>query len=477
MKGRFLFTTLLVVLAPAILAGAQGNSAGLLRVHGSTNIVDIGDILAPDGGKLTERDIKRVCALITDRYHSRGYSAFYIKEAVLNSDGTLDMFFNESAVTGIIVNGIGKGSEQAALLLYVKGDIFNENILRENVAVVKKRFSLKRLNVSVKRGEDDQIVLIADAEVRVHQIDAGIYGNPVYGIYPGIKYRINSDGLGAGISALSTFNLKERSYSGGSAYFNSAAAEDISGRPYFTVFAEVSDSRDSISSDGTGNTEGLFYRRRSVSPGGGICFSGGAAGINFTYDAAVDRFSGYPGTGRGVSFSGLHTKLFYDNSMNKIDISDAVSASADIFSGWNFIEGRSSGKLIMDYRFNLPVFYGYFISFNGNFFYTSDKVRYSRRYVFDALFPCRGDDFSVSSWRNVSGVDFVCDVIKRTLYISPVFKWGLYNGANHNYSVYAAGVKIMYSSGALKLGLSYLFDLDKGGKEGYLMFSAGAVYL
>lgn len=471
MTGRIFLIITIVSLIPVLSYGAgPGNGSGLVRVNGSSQVVDIKDILAGSGDKLSGNDIKRICAEITDRYHQRGYTAFYVKEAVLNKDGTADLFFNESVVTDVILTGLTNRGDVAAESVFKKGDLFNEYILKENISLVKNKFNLKKLNITVKRGEDDQIVLVADAVEKVNEIDVKIYNSPLYGIVPGFTYRIDYRNFTAGASAESSFNLKDRSCSSGSVFFNS---DNITGS-YFTLFADMSDKRDSITVSDLNSRREQLYRHRSFSPGGGFCYIDGAAGVNLSYAFTMDQLKDYPGPDNGVSFSGLKVKLFYNNGLYKIDFNEITSGEIDFSSGWNFIEKRISSKIFLNYRFSLPVYSGLFFSFNGNFFYTSDNERYSHIYVFDGLLPCRGGDFSSASWKNVSGADLVYEAITGTLYISPVFKWGVYNAENRKHNITASGIKFFYNTGRVKMEMSYLFDLNNRIRDGFLMLSAAA---
>lgn len=474
MTGRFFYLVIIIFIGRVLLyAAGDAVNYGLIKINGSTGVVDITDILDISRDRLKESDIKRICAGITERYHQKGYSAFYIREAVLNRDGSAELFFNESPVESVIINGVSRRKDDAAVSLFKKGVIFNEFVLRENINEVKRKYNLKKLNVTVKRGELGQVILAAEAEERVNEIEAAVSSSPIYALMPELTYRINFAGLLAGASAASSFNQEDRSCSSGSVFLNS---ENLSAGSYFTIIADVSDKKDSFCNgdNGASGNNGSIYRHRSLASKAGYCYIDGAAGISLLLDGKYDQLKDYPGPDRGISFSGIQMKLKFNNSGYKIDYKDVTAAEIVVSPGWNFIENRQTLKLTADCNFNLPLFNGFFVSLAGNCFYTSDEERFSHTYVFDRIFPCRADDYSSTSWRCVSGLDLSYEVLKRRFYISPEFKWGLYN---KRYDLFAAGLKFLYNTGKVKVEASYLADVKRNIKDGVIMFSAGAVYL
>lgn len=203
-----------------------------------------------------------------------------------------------------------------------------------------------------------------------------------------------------------------------------------------------------------------------------MCFSSGAAGINFFLTGTFDNLKNYPGMDGGVSFSGIEMKLYYNDSAYRIDYEDLTSCEIDFLSGWNCIEDRMSCKFTGAYKINLPLYSGSYLSFNGSFFYISDRERFSQLYIFDQYLPCRKDSFAFSSWKNITGADIIFEALKRTLYLGPCIKWGLYNSGDERTNVYAAGMKSFIYTGPVKIELSYLYDIYDNFKEGYFLFSA-----
>ncbi len=469
MRDKNLFIIVLMVILSALFCRVEVYGVqDLIRIHGSSSAVAINDILELHGEKLTGNDIKKICADITGRYHERGYTAFFIKKAVMNEDGTADLYFNESIVSDVIVTGIMHGKSEIALSIFNKGDLFNEFTLRENVVLTKKRFKLKKLNVNITRGEQGEIILIADCSGKIIELESKIYRSPIFGVIPQLTSKINYAGYLAGVSVSSSFHREDRSFSAGSLFFNSASIE---GGSYFTVSADVTDRIDSIADDEN------FYRHKSLTSRGGYCFISGASSIGLFLSGTKDELIDYPGYNGGVSFSGFQLKLNYNDSLYRMDYSDTMSCEIDFSSGWNFIVDKPSSKLKLNYMVNIPFYYGFFFSFNGNSFYISDDERFSQTYVYDQFFACRKNDFSITSWRNVAGVDIVYEAMKRTLFISPVIKWGIHNGNNGIENNYASGIKFIFKTERIKIDISWLNDIKQSYKDGFLMFSISAAYL
>ena len=468
MRSRILFiTVILFILSVAALRTVTAADSFPIKINGRSAAVDIDDIIDIGKNQLTGEEIKRICSEITKRYHEKGYTAFYIDKVVLDKDGRAELYFNESLVTEVDVEGITERRSDVAASVFITGEPFNEYTLKDNVTQTKMRFNLRHLNVTVRRGGDGNIILIVNALERMNELEMSVYGSPVYGTMPELKYRINYGGFLAGVSAASTFAQRERSITGGSVFFNS---DNAPGHSYFTLSADLSDRKDSSA----GNDE-LVYRHRSVKPRGGYCYLDGVYALSIFLAGTADKLSDYSRSDGGVSFTGAEIKLNYNDSAYKIDHDDVSSCGIDLYSGWNFIEGRFSSKIELDYAINFPVITRFFLSFNGKFFYTSDEMEFLHVYIYDGSFPCRNDDFSTASWRNITGIDLVYEIIERTFYIAPELKWGCHNSEGES-NIYAAGIKFIIHTGKIKADVSYLYDVSNDIKNGSFMFSAGAVY-
>jgi hypothetical protein len=92
MSGRKFILSLMLISCAVLCRLEAADDPARIRFHGSSSAVEINDLINIKTDKLTEVDIKRICAEITDRYHEQGYTAFYIKRAELNKDGTADLF-------------------------------------------------------------------------------------------------------------------------------------------------------------------------------------------------------------------------------------------------------------------------------------------------------------------------------------------------------------------------------------------------
>jgi len=463
-----IFIFLILSLTAFMSAEVKDSGSSIKIINGNRNLIDIRDILESNNRRLTESDVKRICAEITSRYHQKGYTAFYIRRAALGKDGTAELFFNESIVTDIIVTGFSQKSGDLEASIFTKGEPFNEFLLKENVSGAKKRFNISRLNVTVKRGEGDQVVLLADVHENINEFEAGISSSPVFGILPELSYRFNYGGFIAGVSVTSSFRQNERSFSRGAMFFNS---ENNSGESYFTISADVIERYDSFDKNGE-----LFYSQKSFSSKCGYQYQNGAAGIGFFLSGTDDILKSYPGSDGGISFAGIGLKLNYNNTRFKIDYDDITFGELIYSPGWNCIEKRLSSRLSMSYKINIPLYPGFFCSFNGNGFYLSDRERFTHLYVYDQFLPCRKDDFSTASRGSVTGVDFVFEAVRRTMFIQSGIRWGLHNGDNRNNNILAAGAKAAFNTGKAKIEMSYFYDTKQAFRDGFLMYSAAVVY-
>ena len=170
-------------------------------------------------------------------------------------------------------------------------------------------------------------------------------------------------------------------------------------------------------------------------------------------------------------------RLTYNDSLYKLDYNDTASGGIDLCSGWNFIEDAPSLKGVMQYKINVPLYSRFFLSFNGDCFYTSDNQRFSKFYVYDRFLPCRENDPAYASFVNAAGVDIVYELIIRNMYISPSVKWGINNSEAGENNICAAGAKALFTGGGIKAEVSWFYDTDFSVRSGFVMFSVSAVYL
>jgi len=462
-KNKFIIILLLAVLTGIFYneSFAQYNS---LIIKGKSSIVNIDDILKDVNGGYTEADIKRICAKITERYHIQGYTAFYIRKAILNKEGTVELFFNESIVKDISITGVPGRSTEISSSIFKKGDVFNEFILRDNITSTRKKYNLKYINVSIKRADDEQVLLNIKVSEKSDKISFGISSSPVYGIMPEAGFSVNYGMFHAGVSLVSSLGQKETSSTEISVFFRRDMRQDKSG---LILSSDYSQREDSFY-----NNTNLIYEQKSVTSRGGLYLLYGAARFDFLVAGVYDILKYYPGIDGGNSFSGIELRFNYNDAPFKIDYDDMTSCGIDFFSGWNFIEDIPVCRVSADYKINIPVFPGFFLSFNGSFSWTSDTERFLQFYVFDQDLPCRNDDLTFSSWKNVTGIDLVMEVLKRTLYIGPCFKWGLHNSDEELNTVYTPGIKGLVLSEKVKIELSYFYDMNHAVKEGYFFMAA-----
>jgi outer membrane protein assembly factor BamA len=64
-------------------------------IEGKKADVELNDLLLSRKKVNNETDVKKLCVEITERYHSNGYTAFKIINAVIKKDGTLHLNFSD----------------------------------------------------------------------------------------------------------------------------------------------------------------------------------------------------------------------------------------------------------------------------------------------------------------------------------------------------------------------------------------------
>jgi hypothetical protein len=456
------------MILPAVLAlffyhesYAQYN---IIKIHDRSLEINIEDIVSQAGKVYTETDIKRICAEITKRYHSKGYTAFYIRKVILNKDGTAELFFNESVVKEINISGASARYYEIISSVYKKGDVFNEFILKDNISAARKKYNLKHIKTVIKRTDDAQIIIEIEAAEISDEFYFGIFSIPAYGILPELAFTINSGLYQAGSAFISSFMQKETSYSKLNLFLKRTSSPEKSG---FIITSDYLHIEDSFYNNGT-----FIYEHDSFRPGAGIWFISGAARFNFLLTATYDILNNYPYAEGGTSFAGIRLKYGYNDETFRIDFNDITICSADFFSGWNFIENSPVCRGEGEYRINIPLIPGFFISLNGYFFYTSDSERFLQSYVFDRNLPCRDNDFTFSSWKGIAGIDAVIEILTRTVYIAPSLKYGLHNASDDVNDIYAAGIKGFIFTEKARFEFSYLYDIDHSVKDGYFLIAA-----
>lgn len=460
--------SLILMLSAALPCDSEAASVyGIFTVHGSTSPVGFSDLLS-DRGRMSEGGLRKLCAEITGRYHERGYTAFYVKRAVLNSDGTAELYFDEGRVAHVIVTGDLSDAAGISASVFPEGELFNEFILKENITETKRRFDLKKINVTASRGEGDLVLLSVHASEKMHELETVISNSPVYGIIPEFKYRFSYGSCLAGVSFGSSFNQFDRSVGSGTVFLRVYTPGDGS---YFNITAEGSEKRDPYTA-----ANNHIYSSRSFESKAGYCFIDGAVGIQLNLAYAGEELKSYPGENGGISFSGLHLGMTYDNRAYKIDYADSVSAGIDFYAGWNFIEEGMTEKAVLRYIYNIPFYPDFFLSLNGNGSYTTDSGRYSHEYVYDGNFPCRDNDFSTASFRSTAGADIAYEAMERTLYILAGGTWGVDNSGEDYHNVFAPSLKLLVEAGSARMDLSYMYDYTLGIRDGFLKFSVSAVY-
>ncbi len=438
-----------------------------VRIHGSSGVVDINDIVNTSVRPLSGTDIKRINAAVTARYHRAGYTAFYIENAIVSPDGTVDLYFNESLVEKVILPGDSRRSDAIAAMIFKAGAPFNEITLSENISAVKRKYNIRKITVDTVRSENGGIIL--DVNVKGFGFGFGtdlVYG-PLHGLVPGVSFSMFHGGYAALMSASSSFMQRRVCYSSGRV---EVAPDTEASGAGFNMSAAYSDKKNYLYAGRT------LFTQKSSDAAMGLFYRKGAFGMKFNLAGSINSLEEYPGISGGVSFAGLAINLKYNDAPMRIDHNDRIFCEAALLSGRNYIEDRYSFKSTLRYDVNLPMADRFFMSFNGSTMFTSDHERFLQFYIFDKDFPCRERDYSHARFKNVAGTDIVFEIFRGTIFLSSGVRWGYYRGES-THSILAPSFRAIYSTSAARVVFNYMYDAGLSAGKGVFTFSAAASYL
>jgi len=177
----FLMTwTLLFMLSSALEAGA-------VTFHGKTVDVDLSDIERIESVEDDETAVRRIAADVVVRYHDAGYTGFRVVRAVRHDDGTLDLYFNEGVVSGIVIRSDDGGDgDIPAAEIFTVGEPYNEHILGDNIELVKNRYYLRYAGYTASRMEDGSLEIIVNVGRRRFFPGFYVTGDPLHGAIPSL---------------------------------------------------------------------------------------------------------------------------------------------------------------------------------------------------------------------------------------------------------------------------------------------------
>lgn len=463
-KGLFFITVLTIYSAMAIHAASPNSSS--INITGRKTDVDLTDLIGKDKRDYSETELRKLCAEITDRYYSLGYTGFRIRRAEIRKDGSVLIEFSEPVVQLVTVKGAGAEDGKIASDLYTEGAVFNEFTLNQNIKSIREKYSVRKVSVDLSRSNDDGIDI--NAKVVTKRVSSGISAasDPVYGAYSSVSFEIffNSASLKTEIESSPAIN---------DAFSNRGTLTYLFNNPGGTLFfllgAGYSSRRDYF--DNSGNS--LFKEKRAtVKTSAGIK----AGSLNF-FSGFFEEYSVYnsmPGVDNRFSFSGIAASFNYDDRSFMLDPLDFSEAGVSVIYGRNHIEENTAVRIKLSGDISIP--FTPFSSLAGaiDYRYTSEDDRIYHEYVFDRDLPCRKDEFTTSSWRGIVKAGILFDLYSRLLYISPQYIAAFYDGVGGVMVVQAPGIKVLIKSGLFSTEIAYCIESGGNYKDAVLSFSAAA---
>lgn len=436
--------------------------AGAVLFHGKTADIDLSDLEAWSGDP-DETAVRAICAEVVRRYHEKGYTAFFIKRAVRGSDGILDIYFNESAVGRIRIDGADNADSLIAAEIYVKGAVFNEFLLEENIDLLKKKYMLSRLKVDVTRDSDGSVILDVYPEKSRLMLDIYISGDPLRGMIPSARAGYMGDYLNPEITARSSLGQGDVSIH--SAYLSVKRSLAPSG---FIMGSGVEYSGESFDAEGT-----VLYRSLKVSGDAGWFYSAGPWRLDLFLSGSAYSVDDYPCADRAYLFP-FRVKAVYDDRRMGLDRNDFILAELNCSGGWNSMEETAYASYDLYFRASIPLFRRLSAFFKGESFVTTADERLFMRYVFTGLLSCRRDDYTAATAVHSAGTGITIELMRDHIYISPGVYGGVYRDEDGTYGrASCAGAGILWDTGVIAIDLSVMREIYGQGDVVYMVSAGG----
>ncbi|GEM_PF-3076039 len=442
---------------------------GTIITTGMKADIDLSDILYP-GRKLTDEiEIKKLCIEITDRYHNKGYTAFKIKKSILNEDGSVELLFSDPVVENVFVSGTDTYNESIAGEIFKKNEPFNEFLLNDNIAVIKKEYSIRKIKVDIKRNSNDNIDIFVSPEKRILNGIITASSDTVYGGITFISLSFASGTDRTTVDFESTAGMREASYT--KAGINYISITTWGNLISFLLGIEYEDKKAYIE-----YPENISYNTRIIQGETGLLLNKGAAVFSFTAVSSYTDYHHYRDIENNYYFHGISAAVKYNDKDYKLDSLDIMTAEIKSEYLWNPVEKNMEIRVIMNGYLTLPVseFCSLAALFDLN--YTTEDEIIFHQYVFDRTLPVRNKDYSIAKWRYTGRPGLLFDIYNRLIFLSTEYYISAYDNQGENEPIQAASVRGLIKSDIFSSEIAYAVEIGKALKEGVLTFEVKAMF-
>jgi len=331
---------------------------------------------------------------------------------------------------------------------------------------VKAKYGYSNIHVLLERDSNGKIVINADAVKINNRFRFSVTGDTIYGTTPEVSwYLIREDGF-FNIVLNSSFGQKDASVSNFSFFYHSSLnfADLLTG-------LKLKEKKDYFS----GN---ILYNSRSISPEIAVYHYIGPfkTAVFFNGDYYIlENYNSVPESREFSFFSGI--SLIYDNSIYVIDRSEKKNFLLEISGGGNSIEKNGDLRLKSDARLSFSILRWCAFIIKNYFFMTTEKDRLFSEYVFDNYFPGRIDDYTVSDFKNSSGLEAEFEFYPSLFYAGPVFYYGIYRNMYNDYkSASSAGLSFSLELKGAAVKGAYVYDVSGSTKDGNFIFTVSGTF-
>lgn len=468
MKSKFLIL-LFINLISLIFFVSSLNAQKLynIKYYGCSGIVDLDKneyFSLPD---ITEDRLKRLSAEITRLYHAKGYSAFYVEEIVVKPDETIEFYCNESMVSKVVVSGTGKDEAlEAGNEMFPQGYPYNEITLKNNIALIKKKYGYSNVHIQLERDIDKKILIRAEVIKITNRLSFSVTGSPVYGAVPSVSWDILFEKGVLHMRFDSSFAQKKIRMSDLGLFYNRNFNNTglLSG---FTLRA----SNEYFDGE-------RLYKNRSVSPEISLYHFLGAMGAAMVVNGDYYALENYTETGVLNVYDGYGgLKIFYDNRSYVIDKRERKSFFIEARVGGNSLEKNCAVRVKSETFFSFQTFSRLALIFKNYFFMTTEKERLFQEYIFDNNLPGRMNDYAFSNLKNSAGFEAEFELYPSLFYAGPLFYYGLYENENSDFKNFlSAGIGFLLELKGAAIKGAYVCDFSQGIKNGGFLFSVSGSF-